>query len=117
MATRQPGEAAPSIDTRPFDETFQYLILMSDGVYKSLECLTDPPTTDTMPKLLQLIKEAEGCANDHRNVGAEVLHQIEQLHEDTYRTNSSIDPQSPLAVQCRKRDDMSLIVLYFGQRQ
>lgn len=85
---------------------------MSDGVYKSLESLFDPPDKNSMSKLLELIEKAETRVDSLGNVAAEVLEQIKIQHEDTYKRN---DPCSTLAVQCRKRDDMSLIVLYFGQ--
>ena len=101
----------------PIDPSCQYLLLMTDGVYKSLENLTHPPTADheTMNNLLHIIQFAETtCQSNLSNVAAEVLENIKDKHGKTYFENAKMDIRSPLAVECRKRDDMTLIVLSFG---
>ena len=93
-------------------DKIEYILLMTDGVYKTIESLTDPPTTDPNPKLLQLIKEAENKQLPLKDIAAVVLDRIKLLHEEVYYNNGVDDPRSTLAVQCRKRDDMTLLVLH-----
>ena len=85
---------------------------MSDGVYKTLESLTDPPSSDVYPKLLELIQEAEKKA-DLKDIASKVLKDIKTLHEEAYYNSAMTDPRSTVAVNCRKRDDMTLIILNF----
>ena len=111
-ATGPPGIATPAIaGPIPMDK-IEYILLMTDGVYKTIESLTDPPTTDPNPKLLQLIKEAENKQLPLKDIAAVVLDRIKLLHEEVYYNNGVDDPRSTLAVQCRKRDDMTLLVLH-----
>ena len=116
-----PGEATPTvIGPIPIDSSFQYLLLMTDGVYKSIESLSDPPDDPqrAMLSLLYTIQQTESTYQDNLgNVAAVVLDQIKNIHEQTYMTAARVDPRSPLAVQCRKRDDMTLVVLCFGHTQ
>ena len=86
---------------------------MSDGVYKTLEYLTDPPTSDVYPRLLQLIQEAEKGVN-LQDIASKVLQDIKRLHEEAYYNSAMTDPRSTVAVNCRKRDDMTLILLHFS---
>ena len=113
-----PGEATPTvIGPIPIDSSFQYLLLMTDGVYKSIESLSHPPDDPqrAMLSLLYTIQQTESTSQDNLgNVAAVVLDQIKNIHEQTYMTAVQVDPSSSLAVQCRKRDDMTLIVLHFG---
>jgi TAK1-binding protein 1 len=118
-ATSPPGIADPTV-TAPIrlDPSIKYLLLMTDGVYKSLEGLHDPPKSDTMSDLLKLIKSAElVCESNLGGLAAQVLDDIKLHHETTYYESAKSDPRSPLAVQCRKRDDMTLTVLYFGSSE
>ena len=89
---------------------------MTDGVYKSIESLSHPPDDPqrAMLSLLYTIQQTESTSQDNLgNVAAVVLDQIKNTHEQTYMTAAQVDPRSPLAVQCRKRDDMTLVVLHF----
>ena len=42
-----------------------------------------------------------------------LLLRLMQIHEDCYSKNARVDPRSPLATSCRKRDDMTLIFYKF----
>ena len=112
-----PGEAMPTvIGPIPIDSSFQYLLLMTDGVYKSIESLSHPPDHPqrAILSLLYTIQQIESTSQDNLgNVTAIVLDQIKNIHEQIYMTAAQVDPRSPLAVQCRKRDDMTLVVLHF----
>ncbi|XP_003386886.1 PREDICTED: TGF-beta-activated kinase 1 and MAP3K7-binding protein 1-like [Amphimedon queenslandica] len=112
-ATGPPGIATPSISGPYPINDIEYILLMSDGVYKTLECLTDPPTSDVYPRLLQLIQKAEKSAN-LQDIAREVLQDIEALHKEAYYDSAMTDPRSTVAVNCRKRDDMTLMVLHFS---
>ncbi|XP_011404152.1 PREDICTED: TGF-beta-activated kinase 1 and MAP3K7-binding protein 1-like [Amphimedon queenslandica] len=111
-ATGPPGIAIPSINGPYPINDIEYILLMSDGVYKTLEYLTDPPTSDVYPRLLQLIQEAEKSV-DLQDIANKVLQDIKISHEVVYYDSAMTDPRSTVAVNCRKRDDMTLIVLKF----
>ena len=111
-ATGPPGIATPAIAGPIAIDKIEYILLMTDGVYKTIESLTDPPTTDPNPKLLQLIKEAENKQLPLKDIATVVLDRIRLSHEEVYYNNGVDDPRSTLAVQCRKRDDMTLLVLH-----
>ena len=89
---------------------------MSDGVYKATESLHHPPKPDDGDQqFLSILKHAIEChARDFSKVAEHILTKISTAHEDTYHQYASRDPRSAEAVQCRKRDDMSLIIYQFG---
>ena len=90
---------------------------MTDGVYKSIERLSHPPDHPqrAILSLLHIIQQIESTSRDNLgNVATVVLDQIKNIHEQTYMTAAQVDPRSPLAVQCRKRDDMTLVALHFS---
>jgi TAK1-binding protein 1 len=88
---------------------------MTDGVYKSLEGLHDPPKSDTMSDLLEIIESVRNdCAGNLEGLATQVLQEIKKRHEKAYLDSAKVDMKSPQAVQCRKRDDMTLTVLCFN---
>ena len=95
----------------------RYLLLMTDGVYKSLESMQDPAnskTYDPIQELIVKIQEAEKeSPKSFQEISKVVLSKIEENHHKTYQENAQTDVKSPLAIQCRKRDDMTLIVYRF----
>ena len=89
---------------------------MTDGVYKSLEDMhKDSPSYDPMQDLVRRIQRAEKSEVAFDSIARVVLTQIEQEHRETYLKNAKVDVCSSLAVQCRKRDDMTLIVHKFKE--
>ena len=114
IANDQPGISVPSVNSVEIDKSFKYLLLMSDGVYKSIEALEYPPDPARTGKTIcDMLKVAvANNQRDFQNVAESFLEKIEYAHE---RTHHEGDPQSPQAVQCRKRDDMSLVVYQFKQ--
>ena len=116
-ASDQPGISIPSING-PIDikSSFRYLLLMSDGVYKSIEAVLEPPTNEGIESgkvlLAMLIRYLTEIHGNTHEMADSILDRIRRIHEDTYR--NWMAKESPLAVQCRKRDDMTLIVYKFG---
>ena len=87
---------------------------MSDGVYKSIESTFSDQNLINSNKVLtnMLIRGLQtGVPIDA--MGDYLLFRIMQIHEDCYSKNASVDPRSPLATACRKRDDMTLILYKF----
>ena len=113
-AHSEPGIATPSImPVRRIDHTFKYLLLMTDGVYKSAESTLEPQQDVDSNKVIVHIMERQLALNDECFVAGNVLKRISTIHSDCYETNARKDPRSPLAVSCRKRDDMTLVVYKF----
>lgn len=100
---------------RTIDHTHQYLLLMTDGVYKSLESTFDQKHAIDPNKVvigtLERSMNMSGGKFDH--VADSVVARIAQIHEDCYKRHAKVDTRSPLAVNCRKRDDMTLLVYRF----
>ena len=110
-ASAPPGICNPHIIGRPIDGSFRYLILMSDGVYKSLEStFSDQNLIDSNKVLTNMILRAISQQGIPVDAMADyLLLRLMQIHEDCYTKNARKDPRSPLATSCRKRDDMTLI--------
>ena len=113
-AEDQPGLSLPSVNSMDIDSSFKYLILMSDGVYKGIESLKYPLDADKARGTFCLMLKAavKNHPRDFQKVAGDILEKITAAHEHTYYESN---PPSPLAVQCRKRDDMTLVVYQFKQ--
>ena len=89
---------------------------MSDGVYKSIEAVLQPETNEKLESgkvlLAMLINYLEGTSVNVQELASSTLDRIRRVHEDTYKKWTQ--EKNPLAVQCRKRDDMTLVVYKFG---
>ena len=102
----------PAIELR---SSLRYLVLMSDGVYKSIEGIFDNKESIEANKvLLNMIDQTIQKERTFTTVSDGVLDRLQKIHKDTYERNARIDPRSPLANACRKRDDMTLIVYKFS---
>ena len=109
-----PGICNPHIIGRPIDPSFRYLVIMSDGVYKSIEStFTDQNSINSNKVLTNMIVRGirQGIPVD--TMADYLLLRVMQIHEDCYTNNARVDPRSPLATSCRKRDDMTLIFYKF----
>ena len=88
---------------------------MTDGVYKSLASMLGSSTHDDSvnSQLLSIIKQADAEKDTHTPISGVVLSRIAVLHERTFiRYIRSTDVElRQLAVQCSKRDDLTLIVV------
>ncbi len=102
--------------TKTIDHTCKYLILMTDGVYKSIESTFETKQSIDANKVLtgmleRQINNHEGKFDTRSADG--VLARVAKIHRDCYTSNSRKNSQSDLAVACRKRDDMTLLVYKF----
>ena len=100
---------------RAIDESFRYLVLMTDGVYRSIEAgFPDSRVIDANKVLVSMIDHVVRSGNKRiRTVSDKVLGRIAQIHQDTYQRSAAVDVRSPVAVSCRKRDDMTLVFYKF----
>ena len=112
MAICPPGIATPTI-SGPVTLTAEhaYLIVMTDGVYKSIEQYTNKPSVVNLI-LMKYIEQAETDCQ-YQDVVPNILTKIKMEHEQKYRTSAKQDQRSHFAVQCRKRDDMTMILYKF----
>jgi hypothetical protein len=115
----QPGLCEPYVDVIPLTPHCKYIILMTDGVYKSIEePFQQKAGIDTNKVLMTTVNhESDQLVAQKRrfNVLADrVLGRIRAIHEDAYKNNAAQDVRSPVAVACRKRDDMTLLVHQFA---
>lgn len=114
MAITPPGIAIPTISA-PVTLTAEhvYLIVMTDGVYKSIEQYTDDPSHVNLI-LMKFVEMAEAeSRGQYQEVVPLLLKRIKMEHERIYRINAKKDQRSHLAVQCRKRDDMTMTLCKF----
>ncbi len=110
-AQSPPGIATPDIMApRRQDNSWKYLILMTDGVYKTIEsaCGTSESLNDMVLEMIQ--RQLSDGMTDLGHLSESVLKKIKEENEKTFMENAKEDIKSPLAVACRKRDDMTLIV-------
>ena len=113
-ARSPPGIATPYImPPRTVDHTYKYLILMTDGVYKSIESGFEQQQSIESNKVLTNILETSERRVGLGRVSDSILERICKVHRDTYEDSARKDPRSPRAVECRKRDDMTLVVYKF----
>ena len=113
-ATDIPGTATPHVmPPRQIDSTFRYLVLMSDGVYKSIEGgFANQQSIEPNKVLVGMIDHVSKQPNC-TNLADLVVDRIATVHRDTYQRAASKDVRSPVAVACRKRDDMTLLIYKF----
>lgn len=91
---------------------------MTDGVYGSIEAgFTEKAHIDSNKVLMNIInRESQMLVSQRRPfdiLADRVIDRIRSIHEDSYKTNAAKDVRSPVAVACRKRDDMTLLVHQF----
>ena len=88
---------------------------MTDGIYKSIEAVFEEKARiDTNKVLMNMVNhERKQLTSQKRQFGIladRVIDRIRAIHEDAYKKN---DVRSPIAVACRKRDDMTLLIHQF----
>lgn len=112
-AREPPGIETPHVsEPLPIERTFKYLVLMSDGVYKSIEGQFEHEGAIDANKVLTHTIMHESTRNPSHLADA-VLAKISKTHHTAYQTAAKKDPRSTVAVNCRKRDDMTCIVYKF----
>ena len=114
-ATEAPGSAQPHL-LAPLKilPSHRYMLLMSDGVYKSIEETYDD-SVDVHKMLVQVVGRMQGgvAAAPGPLLAEHVLRHLAALHHDRYQKSAAVDITAPAAVACRKRDDMTLVVYKF----
>lgn len=113
-AKAAPGIATPYImPTKEIDHTWKYLILMTDGVYKSITSVLSEQDQDSNKILTGMIRHQLGKEEPFESLAGKILSRTASIHEHCYQVNAVQDPRSALAVACRKRDDMTLLMYKF----
>ena len=116
-AKSPPGIAKPFVmGSRKIDDSFKYLVLMTDGVYKSIEStLYEQQSIDPNKLLVRMLERSiDLVRGNFGGVTDNLLERLSKIHKDCYQKNAAKDQRSPLAVACRKRDDMTLLVHKFS---
>ena len=106
VATEEPVIADPHIyGGIPVDESFFSLVLMSDGIYRSIEEAADIEINSNF-EVVRLVTEELHCQNNLTGVAQAVVDRIGRIHHDTYMNQMS---------KCQKRDDMTLLIRIFKE--
>ena len=108
-ATDEPGIATPHVTSIEINPSFKYLILMSDGVYKTLEAVAGGNGNHHIADMVDKHVTKHGV----ENAAYIILEEIHQKQHDLYQISASDDPNSDVAVANRKRDDMTLMIYQF----
>ena len=96
------------------DNTFRYLVLFPDGIYKSIEGIfEDKGSIDANKVLTSTIQNEDTPGSDPTKLAETVVARIITIHENTYRREAVKNERSTLAVNCRKRDDTTCIIYKF----
>ena len=96
------------------DPFFKYLILMSDGVYKTVEAvagLSSNTGNDILVGIIDQHVERNGFNNN--STAMEILKKIRHIQHDLFQKSACQDPHSEIAIANRKRDDMTLLIYKF----
>ena len=113
-----PGTCEPHVETVPITPHCKYIMLMTDGVYGSIEAgFEEKARIDGNKVLMSIInREKDNLTSQKRPfdiLADRVVDRIRAIHEDSYKMNATKDVRSPVAIACRKRDDMTLLVHQF----
>ena len=114
-ASKQPGTAEPHVISVAIDySTFKYIVLMSDGVYKTLEAIDGGDLKKSGNDLLvEMIHKRVSDKGWNDGIAINVLQEIRQSQYDLFQILASEDVRSPMAIANRKRDDMTLVIYKF----
>ena len=112
-ASGPPGTAEPSAAVTEIEDSFLYLMLMSDGVYKSIEA-AEVEGAQTIGANQVLANMVHRCAQtpgvEFSSIAQTTLDQVAHLHEEAFLGSPAECPRSKA---CRKRDDMTLLIYRF----
>ena len=113
-ATDVPGIAIPHVFSIPINHnSFKYLILMSDGVYKAIEAIAGNVEQGGNAIVVTMIEDHLSKNVWDNDIAMHVLKRIRQIQYDLYQRSARLNNRSPAAVANRKRDDMTLIIYKF----
>ena len=91
-------------------------MVMSDGVYKSIEAAVDEAQTIGVNQVLANMVHtyAQTLGAEFSSIAQSTLDQVAHLHEEAFQTSAQQDVRSPKATACCKRDDMTLVLCTFS---
>ena len=105
-ATSSPSIAIPEFsDVIELDESSYFLVLMSDGLYRSV---MDAGLVDRNLEIVRLITQQFTSQTTLNGVAQAVVDQVVRLHHDTFMTNPD------RRKLCEKRDDITLLIRNFN---
>ena len=111
-ASGPPSTAEPSVTMVDIDKSFLYLMVMSDGVYKSIEAAVDEAQTiganQVLANMVHTYAQTPGAK--FSSIAESTLDQVAHIHEEAFQRSPEEGPQ---ATVCCKRDDMTLLVYGF----
>lgn len=115
---QQPGLCEPHIEIVPLTPHCKYVMLMTDGVYKSIEAtFQEKASIDPNKVLMASVNHQKDMLASQKRpftiLADRVVDRIRAIHEDAYKEHAAKDVRSPVAVACRKRDDMTLLIHQF----
>ncbi|XP_076042482.1 TGF-beta-activated kinase 1 and MAP3K7-binding protein 1-like isoform X2 [Oratosquilla oratoria] len=102
-ATAEPVISEPHITSIPIDESCRFLLLMSDGLYKSYE--EAKPTDQVNKEIAQMVVEQFVEQPTLTSVAQTVVDKVVRMHHDMYLTKQS---------NITTRDDITLIIRNFN---
>lgn len=112
-----PGLSEPHVDVIPLTPHCKHLILMTDGVYKSIEATFEQKASiDPNKVLMSMVNHSMQGIRSFEVISDRTLDRIRKVHEDTFTMHAKKDIRSPMAVSCRKRDDMTLLIYQFDNQ-
>jgi TAK1-binding protein 1 len=107
-ASSDPVIAEPQLsNAMEFDESCRFLILMSSGVYKSLE---EAGHQNINVNIASAVASEFAIQSTLSGVAQGVVDKIGRVHHDTYMTHSDNRRKE----QCQKREDMTLLLRNFN---
>ena len=109
-ATDEPGIAIPHVTSIEVNPSFKYLILMSDGVYKTLDAVHRQGGGNGNDLIVDMINQYINGHGFGKNMAKDILDSIRQAQYDLFQRSASEDPHSDVTVANRKRDDMTLVI-------
>ena len=106
-----PSTSRPSIQIVDIAPEMRYLMVMSDGVYKSIEAAVDEAQTigvnQVLANMVHACSETPGVV--FSSIAQTVLEKVAHLHEEAYqRSREGILPHIEV------REDMTLAICKFG---
>ncbi|XP_074640394.1 TGF-beta-activated kinase 1 and MAP3K7-binding protein 1-like [Tubulanus polymorphus] len=109
-ASREPVIAEPEINGGiPLDESCRCLILMTDGLYRSLEDATGAEHVNA--DLVAMVAGEFSVQSTLNGVAQAVVDKVVRFHHDTYMISSQAIETKQL---CQRRDDITLLVRNFN---
>ena len=90
---------------------------MTDGIYKSIEAtFKEKAAIDANKVLMSIINHEMKGISSFSVISDRTIDRIRKVHENAFTEHAKKDVRSPMAVSCRKRDDMTLVIYQFDNQ-